>query len=65
VRVKLKYFYEYMLHQRDDSPLYLFEGDLEDSEELRPLIQHYYVPKYFKEDDYFKIVKLERPKFKR
>lgn len=49
-----------MLHQTEDSPLYLFEPDLEDEEEFVPLIQNYRVPKYFKEDDFFKILGEEK-----
>jgi hypothetical protein len=56
INVKLKYFMIYLLQQRDDSPLYLFEPDLEERVELKSVILNYNVPKYFSEDDYFKEV---------
>lgn len=30
LRVPMKYFLEYMVHNQDDSPLYLFESAIED-----------------------------------
>lgn len=29
LRLDLKYFFEYLVYNRDDSPLYLFEGNLD------------------------------------
>jgi len=55
VRIKLKYFFEYMVIQKDDSPLYLFESSLEDRKEGKKLLKYFDVPKYFR-DDLFSIV---------
>ena len=55
IRVKLKYFFEYLIFQKDDSPLYLFESSIEDIKGAADMIKHYEVPKYFR-DDLFKIV---------
>ena len=46
----MKYFYEYLVKQKDDSPLYLFEGAVENNRDARDLINGYKVPKYFQED---------------
>ena len=63
VRVKLKYFFEYLLNNEDDSPLYLFESSIEDSE-AKDMIKHYEVHKWFT-DDYFKIVgEKKRPPYR-
>ena len=50
VRIKLKYFLEYLVKQKDDSPLYLFESALEDRDEGSKMIKRYEVPQYFRED---------------
>ena len=51
VKIKLKNYIYYIIHQTDDSPLYLFENaDLN-----KRLKKKYEVPKYFKED-YFNYV---------
>jgi len=55
IRIKAKYFFEYLVNQKDDSPLYLFESSLEDRKEARKMIKHFEVPKYF-QDDLFSIV---------
>lgn len=56
IRLKLKYFFEYLVFQKDDSPLYLFESSLEDRKVGKGIINHYNVPEYFK-DDLFSIVR--------
>ena len=55
IRIKLKYFFEYMVNQKDDSPLYLFESALEDRKEAKRMEKCFDVPKYFR-DDLFSIV---------
>jgi hypothetical protein len=49
---------EYLVKQRDDSPLYLFESALEDRNEGKKIVKRFEVPKFFKDEDYFKIVNL-------
>lgn len=55
IRIKVKYFFEYLVNQKDDSPLYLFESSLEDRKEAKRLVKQFEVPKYFR-DDLFSIV---------
>jgi len=57
-------FIEYMVYNKDDSPLYLFESNIQKpSRGVTDLIKDYKVPKYF-EDDYFKLIgDEERPPF--
>ena len=47
---------EYLVKQKDDSPLYLFESALEDRNEARKIAKRFEIPKYF-DEDLFKIVK--------
>lgn len=55
LKVRFKYFLEYLLYNKDDSPLYMFESSIENHRELRDVIKDYQVPKFFSED-LFKIV---------
>lgn len=41
---------EYLVYNKDDSPLYLFESSIEDNKDAKYMIKKYDVPKYFKED---------------
>lgn len=48
LKVKMKTFMDYMSHQTDDSPLYLFEsGMIGETSSLR---EDYWIPKYFPDD---------------
>lgn len=53
LKIKMKTFMDYMSHQRDDSPLYLFESGM--TGETGSLRQEYQVPVYFP-DDYLNLV---------
>lgn len=50
LRIPFKYFLEYLVYNKDDSPIYLFEGSLETSEYYKPIIENYKIPPYFKDD---------------
>ena len=52
LKVTLKQYIEYTLYNRDDSPLYLFESNLEDHPEAHVMQDDYETPKYFKENLY-------------
>jgi histone arginine demethylase JMJD6 len=53
LKVKMKTFMDYMSHQTDDSPLYLFESGM--IGETASLREDYWIPKYFP-DDYLNLV---------
>jgi len=64
LRMKFKYFADYIRHQRDDNPLYLFETEMDDNAHIRPLMDDYEVPKYFPHD-WFSLVNTDaRPPFR-
>lgn len=50
LKVTLKEYIEYMLYNRDDSPLYLFESSLEDHEQAKVMMNDYEPPKFFKQN---------------
>ena len=47
IRTKFKYFHDYMLHNEDDSPLYLFESGLDYAVEHSWLREDYEIPECF------------------
>ncbi len=50
LRVEFKHFLEYLVSQRDDSPLYLFESSFHKRGRAPELLDMYEVPKFFRED---------------
>lgn len=50
LRMKYKYFVDYMRSQKDDSPLYLFETNVDDNAEFQPLLKDFKVPDVFPHD---------------
>ncbi len=56
VKVKLKHFIQYMKHQEDDSPLYVFDSHFDEDRVAKSILEDYTVPHVFP-DDYFSMVR--------
>lgn len=50
MRMKFKYFVDYIRHQRDDNPLYMFESDIHNNTHLQSLMDDYEVPNFVPHD---------------
>lgn len=61
LKIKLKYYLEYLIHNTDDSPLYLFESSIENNKDAKKMLDHYNVPKYFSHDYFDYIDEDKRP----
>ena len=50
IRMKLRYFLQYMNHNNDDSPLYIFDATFDEDRYAKRILEDYTVPEYFDED---------------
>jgi len=50
IKIPIEKYYKYLLHQRDDSPLYMFQSGFNELEGTSDIIENYKVPKFFEED---------------
>ena len=56
LKVTMKEYIEYSLFNRDDSPLYLFESNLEEHPIAKSMIPEYKVPRFFRKDYFCELV---------
>mmetsp|Transcript_25482 Transcript_25482/g.34045 ORF Transcript_25482/g.34045 Transcript_25482/m.34045 type:complete len:217 (+) Transcript_25482:481-1131(+) len=56
LKVTLKEYIEYALFNRDDSPLYLFESNIEEHETMKEIINEYEIPRYLRKDFFVELM---------
>lgn len=56
LKVTMKEYIEYALYNRDDSPLYLFEANLEEHPEFKAVLDDYKPPEILKMDLFTELV---------
>ena len=64
VKVKFKYFLQYMRENNDDSPLYVFDSTFDDDDVSRCLLRGYNVPIYFRDDLFSLVGEKRRPPYR-
>lgn len=64
LRMKFKYYADYVRQQQDDSPLYLFETNVDDNGYIRPLVSDFELPDLFPHDWFALINNDARPPFR-
>ena len=64
VKSRLKYFLQYMRFNKDDSPLYVFDGNFDGDDVSRSLLADYKVPSYFTDDLFSLVGEKRRPPYR-
>lgn len=64
LRMKFKYYADYVRRQQDDSPLYLFETNVDDNGYIRALVSDFEVPDLFPHDWFALVNNDSRPPFR-
>ena len=60
----MRYFLEYMQHNTDDSPLYVFDSRFEEDRDAKCLLGDFKVPSYFPEDLFELVGEKKRPPYR-
>jgi len=64
LRMKFKYYADYIRRQQDDNPLYLFETNMDDNGYIRPLVNDYEVPSICPHDWFSLVNQDSRPPYR-
>lgn len=63
-QTRMRYFLDYMKHNRDDSPLYVFDSRFDEDRTAKVLLTDYSVPSYFPEDLFSLVGERRRPPYR-
>ena len=64
IKMKLKHFLHYMATQRDDSPLYVFDGGFDEEAPSRSILGDFTPPPYFQDDLFHLVGEDKRPPYR-